>query len=117
MIIGENNAVENTITTSYSGAYSVVLEIDPVVLSIVKFSDWDGYIAIEELSGNSIDYDIKSVVGDIEASEMTGTVSGNSSTIITLSKTVKYRLYIKSTDGTSTGQVKVAYRINYYRCG
>ncbi len=110
-----NYCIEDELVVEYTGEWRSMVEVDPVTLSLISFSDWDGYIYIKEISGNSVDYELRSVVGGIEYVESSGTISGNGVVKIILSDTVNHRLYIKSNDGTSTGQVKIAYRINYYK--
>jgi len=106
--------VEKTFTVDYDGELKQVLEIDPTLFAVKKLYDWDGYLYLKEVSGNDVDYEIRSVVADIENVESSGTISANDVTTFTLSKTVRHRIYLKSNDGSSEGQVKVGLRINYY---
>ena len=115
--VSDNYAVRSSpVTVGYTSSYELVLEIDVLSLLNDKFADWEGYIYVAEVSGNQIDYELRSVVSGIEVVESSGSISGNSSARLEVSVPVVYRLYVKSSDGTSTGNIKIAYTIVPYRC-
>lgn len=106
-------SVEETVTVEYSTVKKLALEVDPLGGVGGPIMDWDGYIAVKELSGNNVGYELYSVVGDIEVLEEQGTVSANGEVLIVLEKTLRYRLYLQS---VTTGEAKIGYRLNYYTC-